>query len=98
MRATLLAPISAHHHSLGLGPAGARRNSPEWDIDWSAPDLPNALRDWLKGSQSFFAACEIDGIPAPPFEWLDKEATREVLLGSKRQATRNREMPLWKIP
>jgi hypothetical protein len=98
VRPIVLERLSAHHHSLGLGQAGVRCNSSEWDMDWNASEHPDSLRDWLKGCQSFFSARELDGIPAPPFEWLNEEPRREVLLGSKRQTTRHREMPLWKVP
>jgi hypothetical protein len=58
---------------------------------------PNSVKDWLIGSELFFAAHDANCIIELPYDWLAKELTILEYAVRREQSTAEREKPLWRI-
>lgn len=94
LRSAVRHRLTFHHGELGLGPHIASEIAPV--PDEIGAGVPKRLADWIQCSDAYIAVRRGQSPPVP-FEWLTAELSREALLGSKRQLTRDREKPLWQL-
>jgi hypothetical protein len=93
--------LTAHYAELGLiaakGPIPVARGDAASYAQIRALDAPDCIKDWLIGSELYFAARSPGGVIEPPYEWLANEPTILDYAREKRQTTAEREMPIWHL-
>lgn len=99
IRELVLSRLEAHCAALGLAsarthPQGARVNVSRY-AELRALKAPDCVKDWLVGSEFFFATRHPNGIVEPPYDWLAGEMTVSDYASQKLQTTREREQPIW---
>jgi hypothetical protein len=92
--------LRSHHHNLHLTLEAVEIESglfsENWQHDLTERGIEREIRDWLVGSETYFAArCGI--LPKPPFEWLAAEGDAAWWRSARLQKTSERELPLWRL-
>jgi hypothetical protein len=97
IRDLVLLRLDAHYDALGLfsdqtysGSACAIRYE-----ELRALNAPSCVKDWLVGSEVFFATRHPVSVVEPPHDWLAMEMTVCDYAKRKLQTTRDREQPIW---
>jgi hypothetical protein len=60
-------------------------------------DVPDCVKDWLVGSELYFAARNGTDFVQPPYDWLAKEPTIFDYSRERRQSTPDRRAPIWHL-
>jgi hypothetical protein len=101
IRELLLSRLDGHYCALNLAPSQARPPIASGDNgrydELRALNVPGCVRDWLVGSESYFAARNEGGIAEMPYGWLADEPAISDFASEKRQSTAHREKPVWRI-
>jgi hypothetical protein len=97
----VLQRLTAHHVDLGLIapnalPPIARADAARYAV-LRAMDAPDCIKDWLIGSELYFAARNGSDVVQPPYDWLAMEPTISDYALGRRQSTSDREAPIWHL-
>jgi len=97
----VLSRLDAHCAVLGLASARSHPESMCANVTRYAElrelNVPNSVKDWLVGSEFFFATRHPNSIAEPPHDWLAAEMTVSDYASQRLQTTREREQPIWLI-
>jgi hypothetical protein len=101
IRSLVLSRLNAHYAELGLVSALASAYRATANVtryaELRAMNAPGCTKNWLVGSELFFAVRNPDCVAVLPYDWLGAELTVFDYASRKLQTTRERELPIWII-